>query len=34
MKMRNVHRVVALALCFTLSLSLLSGVSYAKTKGE
>jgi len=34
MKMRNVHRVVVLVLCFTLSLSLLSGVSYAKTKGE
>jgi len=34
MKMRKVHRVVVLALCFTLSLSLLSGVSYAKTKGE
>ncbi len=34
MKMSNVHRVLVLALCFTLSLSLLSGVSYAKTKGE
>ena len=34
MKMLNVHRVVVLALCFTLSLSLLPGVSYAKTKGE
>ena len=34
MKMRNVYRVVVLVLCLTLSLSLLSGVSYAKTKGE
>src|SRR5208337_2009272 len=34
MKMRNVHRVVVLALCLALSLSLLQGVSYAKTKGE
>jgi lipid-binding SYLF domain-containing protein len=34
MKMRNVYRIAVLVLCFTLSLFLLSGVSYAKTKGE
>jgi lipid-binding SYLF domain-containing protein len=34
MKMRNVYRVAVFVLCFTFSLSLLSGVSYAKTKGE
>jgi len=34
MKMRNVHKVVVSALFFTLSLSLISGVAYAKTKGE
>ena len=34
MKMRNVHRVMVFVLCFIFSLSLLSGVSYAKTKGE
>ena len=34
MKILNVRRILLLALCFTLSLSLLSGVSYAKTKGE
>ena len=34
MKMRDLHRVLVLALCFTLAFSLLASVSYAKTKGE
>lgn len=34
MKMRDLNRVFALALCFTLAFSLLASVSYAKTKGE
>jgi lipid-binding SYLF domain-containing protein len=34
MKIFNVHRVIGLVLCFSLSLSFLSGVSYAKTKEE
>ncbi len=34
MKTRNFYRVVVTALCFTLSLFLVSGMSYAGTKGE
>ena len=34
MKMRNVFRVLAVALCFTFAFSLLTTVSYAKSKGE
>ncbi len=34
MKTRNIYKVLALVLCFTVAFSLFATLSYAKTKGE